>query len=192
MRQRLAQEAARILLESGRRDFLAAKRKAALHLNCSDTRNLPNNQEIEQALIEYQRLFHADEQTQELSQLRETACEAMRFFDAFSPRLVGPVLQGSADKNTPISLHFFADSPEAVGLFLLEQHIPFEQDEKRQHLQADLYQAMPRYRFIAKNAQVEVIVFPTRHKQPPLSPIDGRPMQRANLTEVELLLQQDV
>ena len=49
MRQRLAQEAAQILLQRGNRDFHAAKQKAAEHLSVPDTRNLPNNAEIEQA-----------------------------------------------------------------------------------------------------------------------------------------------
>ena len=80
MRQRLAQEAARVLIESGSRDFAMAKRKAAEHLSAHDTRNLPTNLEIEHALAEYQRLFRSNDQPQTLQRLREVAYEAMRFF----------------------------------------------------------------------------------------------------------------
>ena len=36
----------------------------------------------------------------------------------FSPRLVGPVLNGTADHNSAINLHLFADSAEAVAITL--------------------------------------------------------------------------
>ncbi|UCE89981.1 MAG: hypothetical protein JSW10_03920, partial [Pseudomonadota bacterium] len=66
LRIRVAQEAARILLHSGTRDFLAAKRKAAERLGMGDMRNLPSNIEIETALGEHQRIFHAHSQPQRL------------------------------------------------------------------------------------------------------------------------------
>lgn len=189
MRQRLAQEAARVLIESGSRDFAMAKRKAAEHLSAHDTRNLPTNLEIEQALAEYQRLFRSDNQPQTLQKLREVAYEAMRFFTDFQPRLVGPVLSGTADVNTTITLHVFSDTYEDISLLLLNNQIPFENQDKRLRLGHDNYEHFPCIVFFAEQQKIEVIVFP-RNKQglKPLSPIDGRPMQRAGVAEVEMLL----
>lgn len=190
MRLRLAQEAARILIDSGSRDFALAKRKAAEHLSAQDTRQMPSNLEIEQALAEYQRLFRSHLQPQHLQQLRENAYEAMQFFSGFEPRLVGPVLTGTADINTAISLHVFTDTPEEISLLLLERQIPFETGEKRLRLREDTYQTFPTVNFLAQQNRIEVIIFPVSKRVPtPLSPVDGRPVQRANLASVEMLLQ---
>ena len=192
MRLRLAQEAARILIDSGSRDFALAKRKAAEHLSAHDTRQMPSNLEIEQAVAEYQRLFRSHSQPQHLQQLREAAYEAMQFFGDFEPRLVGPVLTGTADINTAISLHVFTDTPEEISLLLLERHIPFETGEKRLRLREDSYQNFPLLRFLARQNRIEVIIFPVSKRVPtPLSPVDGRPVQRANLEALEILLHDD-
>jgi hypothetical protein len=192
MRQRLAQEAARILLETGSRDFRLAKHKAATRFAATDTRNMPSNTEIEQAIVDYQRLFRSDSQPQLLSRLRQTALEAMRFFVSFNPLLVGPVLTGSADVNTPVTLHVFADSPEEISFHLMEQKVPFDIQDKRLKTGAQQYENFPAYRFVARDTPVEVIVLPPpRRAHAPLSPVDGRPMQRANMAALEKLLQAD-
>jgi len=189
MRLRLAQEAARILIDSGSRDFAMAKRKAAEHLSAHDTRQMPSNREIEEALAEYQRLFRSDTQPRHLQTLREDAYEAMQFFQDFEPRLVGPVLSGTADINTTISLHVFTDTPEEISLLLIERKIPFETGDKRLRLREDVYQSFPMVSFLARQNRIEVIIFPVSKRLPtPLSPVDGRPLQRANLSAVEMLL----
>lgn len=191
MRIRLAQEAARILVESGGQDFLSAKRKAALHLGAVDTRNMPSNTEIEQALIEYQRLFRGATQPQVLQALRSEAARAMAFFEAYNPKLVGPVLHGTADEHTPISLHIVAPTVEEVGLYLLRFQIPYQMQDKRLHLSGDSHEIYPSYRFIAGQFQMEVVVFRSGKPVTPLSPVDGRPMRRASLAELMSLLETD-
>jgi len=121
MRQRIAAEAARIMSEEHLSDFYRAKHKAAARLGAANTRNLPRNDEIEKALVEYQSLFRADSQPLRLKRLRETALRAMEFLAAFNPRLVGSVLRGTADEHAEVTLHVFADTPE-------------EDDRGRQHL----------------------------------------------------------
>jgi len=192
MRQRLAQEAARVLIESGSRDFAMAKRKAAEHLSAHDTRNLPTNLEIEHALAEYQRLFRSNDQPQTLQRLREVAYEAMRFFGEFQPRLVGPVLSGTADINTAITLHIFSDTYEEVSLLLLNSNIPFENQDKRLRFGHDQYEIYPCIVFFAEQQRIEVVVFPRKKNGlKPLSPIDGKPMQRADIASVEIMLNED-
>lgn len=191
MRMRLAQEAAKIMIDSGIRDFAMAKRKAADHLNAHDTRQLPTNLEIEQAMVEYQRLFRAREQPQTLQKLREVAYTAMQFFQDFNPRLVGPVLTGTADTNSAVTLHVFNDHVEAVNLLLLDKRIPFESRDKRYKIGADTYEQYPCFEFYAEQIKIEVVVFPaSKHYARPLSPIDGKPMQRADMAALEILLHQ--
>ena len=105
IRMLLAQECARIMAEEGIQDFRTAKRKAAFRLAVTDKGVMPDNAEIERALLDYQRLFHADRQAIRLRGLRETALEAMRFLARFRPRLVGSVLSGTAGPHAHIHLH---------------------------------------------------------------------------------------
>lgn len=191
MRERLAQAAAQILADSGTRDFYVAKRKAAEQLGAVDTRNMPSNSEIETALMTYQRLFRGEAQARELQRLREVALRAMKFFAAFRPRLVGSVLRGTADAHSPVTLHVRADTVEELNLFLLRHAIPFETADKRLRFGTETYQTLPLLRFVAEDTPVEVVVFPEQAPhQPPLSPVDGRPMQRADMQKVEALLAQ--
>ncbi len=192
MRLRLAQEAAQILLQSGNRDYYAAKHKAAVHLGAADTRNMPSNTEIESALQEYQRIFRADVQPVELQRLRKAALHAMHFFKDFKPRLVGSVLRGTADKHSVVTLHIVASTVEDIDLFLLHHNIPFEIGEKRVRFQVEQIQSMPVYRFVADEAAIELVIFPADGpRQPPLSPLDSKPMQRADIRTLEKLLEEE-
>ena len=189
LRERIAKEAARLMCETGIRDFQLAKRKALQRLRISEQRNLPSNEEIESAVSEYQRLFRADSQPQRLAELRRTAVRAMRFLARFEPRLVGAVLSGTADEHSDICLHLFAETPEEVGLFLLDNGVPHEHGERTLKLASDDSQRLPTCRFMADDVPVELVVFAERtRRRVPLSPVDGRPMQRAALQAVEALV----
>jgi hypothetical protein len=190
-RQRITAEAARIMAEEGVRDFQVAKRKAAERLGLSDHRHLPTNEEIDGALAQHLELFHHDQLARNTRRLRETAVEAMRFLAPFDPRVVGSALSGTVTPNSEIQLHISADAPEEVGLFLREHEIPFRLGERRVRFGGDRYQNVSAFRFDADGVAVELCVFDRRGaREAPLSPVDGRPMRRATLREMEELLQQ--
>ncbi|MDH5395708.1 MAG: hypothetical protein OEW97_05500 [Gammaproteobacteria bacterium] len=188
MRQRLAQQAAQILIESGSRDFQSAKQKAAQQLGAIDTKNLPSNAEIELAVSEYQRIFRAQTQPEHLERLRQIAIEAMRFLYDFNPYLVGSVLSGTADEHSVIRLHLFADTVESVGFYLMDNHIPYKLSERRLKVAVNQFVTYSTYEFIVDDVPVELVIFLPKQKQIPLSPVDNKPMKRANLAEVEQLL----
>lgn len=190
MRQHLAQRAAQILLDSGTRDFQSAKQKAAQQLGAADTKSLPSNSEIESALVEYQRLFRSSSQPENLQHLRQVSIEAMQFLADFHPRLVGSVLSGTADQHSVIRIHLFADTVESVGFYLQDKQIPHELGERRLRIGVDQYQNYSTYEFIVDEARVELTVFLPKQKQIPLSPVDGKIMKRADICEVEQLLNQ--
>ena len=188
IRQRIAHEAARLMVEHGIRDYHFAKRKAAERLR-TNSRDLPRNDEIERERDAHQRLFGDDEQACLLSQLRKRALDAMRLLDPFRPRLVGPVLSGGAvDRHSEICLHLFSDPPEDVAVFLIESRIVHDQGEARVRFRANEYARLPAFRFITGGSPVELVVFSARiRRRIPLSPVDGRPMRRAKLAEVAAL-----
>ena len=192
LRMLLAQECARLMADEGVKDFLTAKRKAAVRLGVSNKALLPGNAEIEQALLEYQRLFQAAEQPVRLRVLREAAVAAMRFLARFRPRLVGAVLAGTAGLDADVNLHLFADTPEEVALFLMEQTIPLTTAERRLRLGNGEYGYFPVFSFRAGEVSIDLTVFtPSQERQPPRSPVDGRPMRRAGLAEVQALLDRE-
>lgn len=189
LRRSIAVEAARLMSDSGVRDYFAAKRKAAERLGVTDEVQLPRNTEVEEALREHQRIFQAESQGNHLRALRETALEALRFFERFRPRLVGAVLEGTADRHSSVCLHLFADTPEEVAIFLSDNGIPFEESERRLRIKKEHWEHRPVFRFRADDVPVDLTVFPPMAlRQAPLSQIDGRPMQRASMRMLETLL----
>ncbi len=189
MRERLAQEAARLIAEEGIKDFQLAKQKAALRLHAPQTHNLPRNHEIQAALQEYQRLFKADTQPRRLRRLREIGREAMAFLHDFEPRLVGAVLDGTADEFSEITLHLFTDTVEELTLFLLNQGIPFEQVGQRLTMPNGDCVEVPGYRLMMQEAPVLLLVFDHKGlRQAPRCPTTGKPTERFSLSKVEELL----
>lgn len=191
-RMRVAQEAARLMSEHGIRDFHHAKLKAAERLGILDTQALPRNLEIEQALREHQRLFLADHQPQLLQQRREAAVEAMTFLAAFEPRLVGAVLEGTADAHSAVCLHVYSDDLDAVVRFLREHGVPIEMQVRRLRYSRNEQPEYPVLLFAANELPFDLTVLPRNAlRQAPLDRTELRPMRRASLAQVEMLLADD-
>lgn len=193
MRQRIAMEAARLMAEHGISDYYAAKRKAAHQLGAPDTQNMPRNEEVEQELGAYQRLFQSELQPRRLRALRETAAQAMRLLEPFQPRLVGSVLSGTAHAHSDVNLHLFTDASEEVGVFLLAQEIPYETQTRHTRRGQDVApERVPVYRFVAGDVVIDLTVFPVSGlRQAPRSPVDGRPMRRLALSGLLRLLAEE-
>ncbi|MEK6750236.1 MAG: hypothetical protein AABY83_13710 [Pseudomonadota bacterium] len=189
MRNRIAQEAARVMVEDGVKDFYLAKRKALQHLNVTASQALPRNTEIEQAIVDYQRLFKSQSQPQRLRQLRLAAIEALQFFTRFQARLVGSVLTGTATEHSDINLHLFSDTPEEIGLFLMASNIPYDTAERRYRSASGEIRKYPAYRFVAGDVPVELVIFPLHgRREAPLSEVDGKTLRRANVGAVRMLV----
>jgi len=188
-RTRLAQEAARLMAVGGVRDFHQAKLKAAERLGIHDDASLPRNREIEDALREYQRLFQGDATADALQRRREAALHALDFFAAFDPRLVGPVLEGTADANTPVALHLYSDDAGAVARCLDDSGIPAEARGRRLRLDRERDFDAEVWLFAADGLAFDLTVLPRDAlRQAPLSPVDEKPMRRASAAQLRALL----
>mgnify|MGYP001822126301 FL=1 len=183
-RQTVAQEAARLIVDHGIRDFRVAKTKAAERLGISGRGALPGNAEIELAVSNHLALFGGDAHASHLGQLREAALSAMDLLAEFEPRLVGPVLQGTADHSSAVNLHVFADSPESIALELHAHGYdcrPYERRLKISRGKGAKPESFAGYEFQLEHAAIQATVFPVDGiRQAPISPIDGKPMKRAN------------
>ncbi len=191
-RQVLAQEAARIIVDQGVRDYRVAKTKAADRLGMSTRGSLPGNSEIELAVNKHLLLFGGESHADHLRAMRDAAISAMQMLEEFAPRLVGPVLSGIADENSAINLHVFADSSEAVATFLADRDISCRLYERRlksrrgRNVSPDTFAG---FEFEHGGESIEATVFPIDGiRQAPISPIDRKPIKRADVKAVSALL----
>jgi len=189
VRQEVAFEAARILATEGQRNYRMAKEKAAARLGLSARAGLPSNSEVETELKRYQAMYGGAEHGENLVRLRRAAIGAMRFFKNFRPKLVGPVLDGTADQHSRISLHLFCENDEDVLAFLHRNGIAFEQERRRIRWHDGGFRDMELLVIEADGATFELALMTGKSwKQPPPDPIDGGAQRRAGLSEVETLL----
>ena len=188
-RKVLAQEAARIIVEQGIGDYRVAKIKAAERMGMTERGSLPGNPEIEHAVSEHLKLFGRESHLDLLRVLRRTALSAMELLAPFTPRLVGPVLHGTAAANSAVNLHVFSDSAELVALRLQENRVRYRPYDRRLKSRRDRAETFSGFRFTHDNSSIEATVFPLMGmRQAPISPVDGKPMRRADKNAVLELL----
>lgn len=188
--EQVADEAARLMAEHGVADFGLAKRKAAERLGVSVRGALPSNAQIQECLVARQRLFDPDEHAAMIARMRRVAADVMQTLEEFRPRLVGPVLDGTATNNTAIELHVFADAPEFVAAALESMGHRFRDSQRRYRLRPDANAEIPGFDLDVGAEEVRVMVFPERGAHhAPQSPVDGRPMRRASRASVMALLE---
>lgn len=188
-RERLAYEAARILVEQGLTDFESARRKAAERMGISDRRQWPSNEVLKEAVLAQRRLFMGPEHGEERRLLKREAVQAMRMLSEFEPRLIGLALHGVTDRQHGVELFLFADRPEDVLFKLADQGIPWRESERTLRYAGGQRTAHPAFGFLAGGIPFELIVLPSRaRRQPPLDPVTDRPSLGADLADVERML----
>ena len=182
IRAEIAMLAARMIAEDGA-DYGSAKRRAVKQLLGNQKIRgdiLPDNQQIEQEVREYNALFFADSQPQRLQELRQLAAQIMQQLSAFNPYLVGAVLNGTANKHSDIYLHLYTDNSKEVAIFLLNLGIQFEVSENR----GARNEAQETLSFLHQQEGVHLLLFSAddiRHSQT---------SERANLAALRKLIEQ--
>ena len=141
-RIRIAQAAARLIVEHGLADWTLAKRKAARQLMLPETAPLPSNEEIEVALADHHALFGGDAHDAALRRQRTEALGWMRRLAQWEPMLVGGVAAGWASEHSDVRLELVADDPKAVEMALASAGVayaalPPRADDPAAHLRID-------------------------------------------------------
>ncbi|HET6564528.1 MAG TPA: hypothetical protein VFG52_03870 [Xanthomonadales bacterium] len=190
IRAQVALEAARIIATEGQTDFHAAKRKAAERIGVNERLALPSNLEVQDALLSYQSLYGGQQHADQLEKLRLAALNAMRMLGDYAPRLVGPVLDGSASEHSRVSLQVFCDAAETLVLDFLERGLPFRQEQRRLRGNDRNYLNVQVFVINVDGYNIELLLLPTLALRQSLpSPIDGKPQKRASLAELEQMLE---
>ncbi|TDU28200.1 hypothetical protein DFR24_2565 [Panacagrimonas perspica] len=175
----LIDEAARLICDEGYADYRMAKHKAAERLGLGRTGNLPDNRQIEAAVIDRQALFGGQAYYARLKSMRATALRAMKLLAAYEPRLAGSAVSGAIGDGHRVQIHLVSDHAEAVEILLHDRQIPFEQDERVYRLADGREVEIPLLRFEADDIGVDLAVFdPGTIRNPPLSQVDGKPTRR--------------
>ena len=179
-----------MIVDHGIRDYRVAKQKAAERLGVGARGSLPGNAEIEAAVAEHLQLFGGESHEDRLRLMRVAALSAMELLSSFTPRLVGPVLSGTADENSAVNLHVFADSPEFVAMELTDMGVNYKPYERRLKSRRDRFDTFAGFEFHHNNSPIQATVFPVDGiRQAPMSPIDGKPMRRVDSDGVQELLE---
>jgi hypothetical protein len=187
-RSAIAVHAARLMVQDGIEDYGLAKRKAAKQLGIPDSSRLPNNDEIDAALREYQDIYRSDDQQQRIRELREQAVRAMRELAAFDPHLTGSVLTGIAGPYAVIHLQLFADNEKAVELFLIDRKMPYKTSQSRLYAGQEP-RVLPVFNINVDGTEIELTVFDSRDLRAPVrATAEGRVIERARLPAVAALL----
>lgn len=187
-RSAIAVHAARLMAQDGIEDYGLAKRKAAKQLGIPDSSRLPNNEEIDAALREYQDIYRSDDQQQRIRELREQAVRAMRELAAFDPHLTGSVLTGIAGPYAVIHLQLFADNEKAVELFLIDRKMPYKTSQSRLYAGQEP-RVLPVFNINVDGTEIELTVFDSRDLRAPVrATAEGRVIERARLPAVAALL----
>lgn len=190
LRRLIAQQAARMMAEEGLSDYARAKRKAARQLGTDDDRCLPSNAEVEQELRLHHEIFHSTAQPQLLHQLRSEALSVMRLLERFNPHLSGAVLDGTAGRYAETEIHLFVDSLKDVELFLLNQSIPYQMDEKPYRFGSEK-RRLPVFVLEGTHGTIRLLVFATDDLRAlPKTPSHGNIPARAGTASVAALIQQ--
>ncbi len=190
MRERIAHLAARLMAVDGIEDHALAKRKAARQAGVPDTRQLPNNDEIDAALRLYRELYQREHPAQ-LRELRQLALEVMNELGRFNPYLTGSVLKGNAGKYAAINLLLFTDEGKSVEHYLLNLDIDFRSGGTRLYA-GDTPLAAPVLSFSRDGVDVHLILLLPRELRCQLkASVEGKPLKRAGREAVEAMLAAD-
>lgn len=190
-RQMVAQIAARMMMEDGISDFAIAKKKAGRQLGLVENSTLPTNAEIEDEIRLYNQLY-AEDQPESLRQLRQDARLTMEMLAKFNPHLTGAVLDGTAGKYAETHIHLFADSAKEVEIFLLNQQIPYQTQERAFRVSDKRSQdrlKVPVFVLEGPNGRIKLSIFEYQDiRQLPRSPSHGGAMDRVDLAGLDALL----
>lgn len=121
----IAAAAAALIVEEGL-EYGPAKRRAVKQLALPGRIELPDNDQIEDAVREYISVFCGDTQPAELKALRELALVWMTRMNPFRPYLTGAVWRGTATRLSDIYIQLFCDDPKSAEIALIEHNVDYE------------------------------------------------------------------
>lgn len=128
LRSRIADEAAKLIVTGRESDYTTAKRRAARILGVRfTTRDFPTTREVRDACQRIESLSEGGHVVVDLHRMRVAALRLLRALRPFSPKLVGPVAEGSvrtgAETRIDVEADCLADVVASLSSLGLECHV---------------------------------------------------------------------
>lgn len=188
-RQSLARLAAQLIVERGFNDYHQAKAKALEILCLGKKKNLmPSNQEVYDALKDYQSLYLGEKQISLIRQKQLVADKFMRHLLPFEPHLTGGVLDGTATCQSPIEVHVFSLTHDDVYIHLIDRKFKVQTKNSRYAFDGHHSIHIPCYEINFLDETFRIISFVEKFR-PPLCPILRKPMQRLAHKDLNAMLE---
>ena len=182
VKKHIASMAAEIIIEEGVSDYLYAKKKAAKYLNYNSYQILPSNNEIDEAIRDYQATFPSNN-VADFIFYQDIAIKIMSELEPFNPLITGTLQEGRVTNNQKILINLFTDNFKEIEYFLLSNNHQFKtKDPKR------LDNFLIKYILFYENIETELTVFDIlepRHKDKNKSMIKGRGIKVDEFIKVE-------
>jgi hypothetical protein len=182
VKKHIASIAAEIIIEEGVSDYLYAKKKAAKYLNYNSYQILPSNNEIDEAIREYQSTFPSNN-VADFIFYQDIAIKIMSELEPFNPLITGTLQEGRVTNNQKILINLFTDNFKEIEYFLLSNNHQFKtKDPKR------LDNFLVKYILFYENIETELTVFDIvepRHRDKNKSLIKGRGIKVDEFMKVE-------
>ena len=125
LQSEIAAAAARLVVEEGL-EYGPAKRRAVKQMGLPQRTALPDNDTLEDAVIEYISIFCADTQPAEVKALRRLAVAWMERMVEFRPHLGGAVWHGTATRLSDVYIQLFCDDSKSAELALIDKNVDYE------------------------------------------------------------------
>lgn len=186
----IASLAARLILEEGL-NYGLAKHKAARALGSKGPRDLPSNEDVEDAVREEISLFHAQSQPQELAALRRLALRWMRRLEAFNPHLAYAVWRGTANRQSTVCIELYADDTKGTEIALVNLGIHEHAPQSGQQVDEVVLTLLTQCDELDEAVALDFIVLGTDALRGALKPDSRGRSWRGSLKALEALLAQD-
>ncbi len=185
-KRRVAEEAARFIVEGSEAEYLQAKERAISMLGLSSRNHLPSNRKIKDCIAQLTACQLGEEEIKRrLKEMRQIAVEIMEVIPDADPFLIGSTLTGQIRNSSDIDLHAYADDFNCLKNQLVDwgyEDVDEEVIENRKGRFVHL-------RWMERNYPVEITVYTWSWREViPYSSVTGKPMKRADIAATRALL----
>jgi len=190
IRREIAVRAAALMYAREESEYLTAKRKAAGQLRIDwkySPKDLPSNAEIREQVLLLANMLEGERRGEDLRDMRLLALQTMRLLEPFRPRLIGSTLTGHVRKGSDIDLHVFTDHLPALTDALDGHGLAYTIEQKNitKLGKSNVYTHV----HLDAKYPIELTVYTrAEHRTVFRSSITGKPIERANLNELEDLV----
>lgn len=187
-RRKVAEEAARFIVEGSEAEYLHAKERAISMLGLSSNNHLPSNKKIKECIAQLTVCQLGEEEVRRRTkEMREIALEIMQVIEDADPFLIGSTLTGQIRNSSDIDLHAYSDDFTALKSLLND----WGYEDVDEELVDNRKGRFVHLKWYERNYPVEITVYPWSWRDIALySSVTGKPMKRADTAGVRALLKQ--